>query len=58
MRTPVQRAPRRRANRTCLPSDIIAYVVFCRLRYRLTLRDLTELLLLRGIEVSHATVRE
>jgi hypothetical protein len=23
-------------NRTCLPSDIIAFVVFCRLRYRLT----------------------
>jgi putative transposase len=45
-------------NRTCLPSDIIAFVVFCRLRYRLTLRDLTELLLLRGIEVSHETVRE
>jgi transposase-like protein len=45
-------------NRTCLPSDIIAFVVFCRLRYRLTLRDLSELLLLRGIEVSHETVRE
>ena len=28
-------------NRTCLPSDIIAFVVFCRLRYRLTLRDLS-----------------
>ena len=26
-------------NRTCLPSDIIAFVVFCRLRYKLTLRD-------------------
>ena len=25
-------------NRTCLPSDVIAFVVFCRLRYRLTLR--------------------
>ena len=24
-------------NRTSLPSDIIAFVVFCRLRYRLTL---------------------
>ncbi len=29
-------------NRTCLPSDIIAFVVFCRLCYRLTLRDLSE----------------
>src|SRR5882757_3770447 len=36
-------------NRTSLPSDIIAFVVFCRLRYRLTLRDLSEFLLLRGI---------
>lgn len=45
-------------NRTCLPSDIIAFVVFCRLRYRLTLRDLSEILALRGIEVSHEGVRE
>ena len=35
-------------NRTCLPSDIIAFVVFSRLRYRLTLRDLSEILLLRA----------
>src|SRR5271165_3247798 len=35
-------------NRVSLPSDIIAFVVFCRLRYRLTLRDLSEILLLRG----------
>ena len=45
-------------NRTCLPSDIIAFVVFCRLRYRLTLRDLSEILALRGIEVSHEAVRD
>ena len=45
-------------NRTCLPSDIIAFVVFCRLRYRLTLRDLSEILLLRGIEVSHEAIRD
>ena len=45
-------------NRTCLPSDIIAFVVFCRLRYRLTLRDLSEMMALRGIEVSHEAVRE
>jgi putative transposase len=32
-------------------------VVFCRLRYRLTLRDLSEILLLRGIEVSHEAIR-
>ena len=45
-------------NRTCLPSDIVAFVVFCRLRYRLTLRDLSEILLLRGIEVSHEAIRD
>ena len=43
-------------NRTCLPSDIIAFLVFCRLRYRLTLRDLSEILALRGVEVSHEAV--
>jgi putative transposase len=36
-------------NRASLPSDIIAFVVFCRLRYRLTLRDLSEIMLLRGL---------
>ena len=45
-------------NRTCLPSDVIAFVVFCRLRYRLALRDLSEILALRGIEVSHEAVRD
>jgi hypothetical protein len=45
-------------NRTSLPSDIIAFVMFYRLRYRLTLRDLSEILLLRGIEVSHEAVRD
>jgi putative transposase len=45
-------------NRTSLPSDIIAFVVFCRQRYRLTLRDLSEILLLRCIEVSHEAVRD
>jgi putative transposase len=45
-------------NRTCLPSDIIAFVVFCRLRYRLTLRDLSEITALRGIEVSHEAIRD
>ncbi len=44
-------------NRTCLPSDVIAFVVFCRLRYRLTLRDLSEIMALRGIEVSYEAVR-
>jgi len=45
-------------NRTCLPSDIVALVVFCRLRYRLTVRDLSEIMALRGIEVSHEAVQD
>ena len=44
-------------NRASLPSDIIAFVVFCRLRYRLTLRDLSEIMLLRGFTVSHEFIR-
>jgi len=45
-----------RLNRASLPSDIIGFVVFCRLRYRLTLRDLSEILLLRGFTVSYESV--
>jgi transposase-like protein len=44
-------------NRASMPSDIIAFVVFCRLRYRLTLRDLSEIMLLRGFTVSHECIR-
>jgi Transposase DDE domain len=44
-------------NRASLPSDIIAFVVLCRLRYRLTLRDLSEIMLLRGFTVSHECIR-
>src|ERR671932_1943153 len=40
------------------PSDVIALVVLWRLRYRLTLRDLCEMFLLRGIVFSHEAVRE
>ncbi len=32
--------------------------MFCRLRYRLTLRDLSEILALHGIEVSHEAIRD
>ena len=39
-------------NRICVPSDVIAFAVFCRRHFRLTLRDLSEILALRGIEVS------
>ena len=33
-------------------------MVFCRLRYRLTLRDLSEIMLLRGFTVSHECIRQ
>ena len=44
-------------NRASLPSDVIAFVVFCRLRYRLTLRDISQIMLLRGFTVSHECIR-
>src|ERR1700710_2154746 len=45
-------------NRTQYPSDVIALVVFWRLRYKLSLRDLPEMFLIRGIEFSHEAVRD
>ena len=39
-------------------SDIIALVVLWQLRYRLTLRDLSEMFLQRGITFSHGAVRD
>ena len=45
-------------NQTSLPNDVSALVVFFRLCYRLTLRDLSEILALREIEVSHEAVRD
>jgi putative transposase len=45
-------------NRTQYPSDVIALVVLWRLRYKLSLRDLTEMFLVRGIVFSHEAVRE
>ena len=53
LRQTVQRTQRRCPQSTSLPSDVIAFVVFCRLRYRLTLRDLSKIMLLRGFTVSH-----
>jgi hypothetical protein len=40
-------------NRTQYPSDVIALVVLWRLRYKLALRDLPEMFLIRGIVFSH-----
>src|SRR5215211_1628841 len=45
-------------NRAQYPSDVIALVVLWRLRYRLTLRDLAEMFLQRGITFSHEAVRD
>ena len=45
-------------NRTQYPSDVIALVVFWRLRYKLSLRDLPEMFLLRGIEFTYEAVRD
>src|SRR4051812_3100257 len=45
-------------NRTQYPSHVIALVVLWRLRYKLSLRDLPEMLALRGIVFSHEAVRE
>jgi transposase-like protein len=45
-------------NRTQYPSDVIALVVLWRLRYKLTLRDLPEMFLIRGIVFSHEAVRD
>src|SRR3954471_13302025 len=44
-------------NHAHYPSDVIALVVLWRLRYRLTLRDLAEMFLQRGIVFSHEAVR-
>src|SRR5258708_10136831 len=40
-------------NRARYPSDVIALVVLWRLRCKLSLRDLTEMFLIRGIVFSH-----
>jgi putative transposase len=45
-------------NRTQYPSDVIALVVLWRLCYKLALRDLPEMLLIRGIVFSHEAVRD
>ena len=44
-------------NRTQYPSDVIALVVLWRLRYKLALRDLAEMFLVRGMVFSHEAVR-
>jgi putative transposase len=45
-------------NRAQYPSDVVALVVLWRLRYKLSLRDLPEMFLIRGIVFSHEAVRD
>src|SRR5258708_29554290 len=45
-------------NRARYPSDVVALVVLWRLRYKLSLRDLAEMFLLRGIVFSYEAVRD
>jgi putative transposase len=45
-------------NRTQYPSDVIGLVVLWRLRYKLSLRDLAEMFLVRGIVFSYEAVRD
>ena len=40
------------------PTDIVLLTVLWRLRYKLSFRDAAELLLQRGLDVTHETVRE
>ncbi|NPD69559.1 hypothetical protein HN018_27795 (plasmid) [Lichenicola cladoniae] len=54
----VERAQQRVLKQISLPSDIIAFVVFCRRRYRLTQRDSLEILALRGTEVTYKPNRD
>ena len=41
-----------------LPTDIVFEIVLCRLLYKLSLRDLAQMFLLRGFEFTHEAVRE
>ena len=41
-----------------LPTDIVFEILFCRLRYNLSLRDVPEMYLLRGFEFIHEAVRD
>jgi putative transposase len=41
-----------------LPTYIVFEIVLCRLRYKLSLRNLAEMFLLRGFEFTHEAVRE
>jgi putative transposase len=44
-------------NRLQLPTDVVFLIVLWRLRMKLSLRDLAEILLLRGLVFSHEAIR-
>ena len=41
-----------------VPTDIVFQVLLCRLRYKISFRDVAEFFLLRGFEFTHETVRD
>ncbi|HCF29113.1 MAG TPA: IS6 family transposase, partial [Cyanobacteria bacterium UBA11049] len=41
-----------------VPTDIVFEVLLCRVRYKLSYRDVAEYFLLRGFEFTHETVRD
>ncbi len=41
-----------------VPTDIVFQVLLCRLRYKLSFRDISKFFLLRGFEFTHETVRD
>jgi transposase-like protein len=41
-----------------VPTDIVFQMLLCRLRYKLSFRDIAEFFLLRGFEFTHETVRD
>jgi putative transposase len=45
-------------NRLQYPTDVVSLVVLWRFRYKLSLRDLTEMFLQRGIVFTHETIRD
>jgi putative transposase len=47
-----------RVNRLQYPTDIVCLVVLWRVRYKLSLRDLPEMFLERGLVFTHEIVRE
>src|SRR4030088_55756 len=55
---PFNERARTARDRPQYPSDVIALVVLWRLRYKLSLRDLPEMFLIRGIVFSYEAARD